>query len=499
MKTLFKLSIISAGLMALSAPAAQTNAELQKEIQQLKRDDHQLQLQVKALKTKLKQENHTTQHRVVRHAKVPISLVTSRHSAAVLSNRFNHAVTVTTAPFVKGENISVPADTLEQQSKINLPLTLLKQRDALIRYLTEINAPLYRPVVELGGALEGQLYSADGFNTGNNPDGVNLSTAEIDMAAALGPWIGGFMALDYDNSPISSGNRSPKATVYLDRGFATVGNLNVFPVYFSIGEMYVPFGRYSGLQLTTPLTQSLARTRSPTALTGFSLKNGLYGSFYGYSGAQTSGHNVVFKQAGTDLGYHYNFGDNPANYIDGSVDFFTNIADSQGLQNTGGTGSQFLGFGVATNGNAIAHRVPALDAALKVGIGSWWGIAEFVSALRSFSSNDLAFGTTGSTLSGATPKAAHLEVNYTMHVRNKPLTFGAVYGRTWQALAANLPKVSYTADVQTSIWPYTLETLEYRHDDDYTTSKSASGSGSNALAGTGKSRNTYTFQLGIYF
>lgn len=506
MKTLFKLSIISASLITLSAQAAPTNAELQKEIQQLKRNDYRLQAQVKSLKSKrtLKKQvksvkpHYVEPHRVVRNAKIPVSLIAARQSAPILSGRFSHAVAVSTDPFVKGLDIGNPENTLDEQSKINLSLTLLRQRDDMMRYLAKKHESLYRPAIELGGALEGELFSSSGFNTGENPDGINLSKAEIDMAAALGPWVGGFMSLNYNDTPISGGNRSPKSTIYLDQGFVTVGNLNAFPVYFTIGELYVPFGRYSGLQITTALTQSLARTRSPAAVLGFA-EGGLYGSLYGYSGTQTSGHNLVFKQGGIDLGYHYNFAGAPENYIDGSVDFFTNIADSQGLQDTEGENDQFLGFAEVTDGNALAHRVPAVDAALKIGYGPWWGLAEFVSATRSFNSTDLSYGGTGATLSGATPKAAHLEVNYTVHVKNRPLTFGAVYGRTWEALAANLPKVSYTADVQTSIWPYTLETFEYRHDVDYGADKSGAGTGSTALAGTGKTRNIYIARLGIYF
>jgi hypothetical protein len=51
-----------------------------------------------------------------------------------------------------------------------------------------------------------------------------------------------------------------------------------------------------------------------------------------------------------------------------------------------------------------------------------------------------------------------------------------------------------------SLWRDTVESIEVRHDVDYRTTSQGAGIGSTAVTqGTGKSANTVTAQLGIYF
>lgn len=501
-KTAFKLSVLSTTLLAASCAfaAGPSNAQLQKEIRAIMMHDQQLQHEVRMLKTQLHTRGYHHGSNLVHRASPSKVLETSNNGAGhVLTDRFDHSITVTTSPLL-GQHTGGASEILEQMSKDNQQLTLLQQRAVLMKALRkEGDNDLYRPIMELSGGLEGQLYAVDGYGKNSEPRGINLSTAEFDVNGIVGPWAGGFMALDYDNSPVSSGNRSPKGTVYLDRGFVTLGNLNRFPLYASVGEMYVPFGRYGSLMLTTPITQSLARTRSDTALLGF-FKEGIYASVFAYNGDQTSGGTHVFKQGGLDAGYKHNFGPNASDSFRVGASVESNLADSQGLQDTGvdsNTG-HFQGFSSGTNNN-IQHRVPAYALYANATWRNWTGIAEYVSATRDFATSDLSYGNTAGVLSGARPSALHTEIDYTIHLWNKPFTFGADYDHSWEALAANVPKDSYVADIQTSWFRNTLETIEYRHDNDYSTSKSANGAGGTRFTGTGKTRNSYIAQLGVYF
>ena len=502
MKTLFKLSVLSASLIAASSvyAAGPTNAQLQSEIRTIMKHDQQLQHEVRMLKTQLRGHvpHSYANKNIVRRASPSRALETANRSTQMLTDRFAHSVTVTTSPLMGRKSQS--SDILEQMSKDDQQLTLLQQRAALMRALhKEGDEHIYRPIIELSGGLEGQLYGVDGYGKNANPRGINLATAEFDVAGIVGPWAGGFMALDYDNSPVSSGNRSPKGTVYLDRGFVTLGNLNRFPLYISTGEMYVPYGRYGSLMLTTPITQSLARTKSDTAMLGYA-QYGVYAELFAYNGAMTSGGTSVFKQGGLDAGYARHFGPHGSDSFRVGASVESNLADSQGLQSTGvdsNTG-HFQGFGTGTN-NDLRHRVPGLALYANATYHNFTGIFSYEGAARDFAVSDLAFGNTGGNLAGARPQAMHFELNYTIHAWNKPFTFGADYDRSWQALAANLPKQSFTADLQTSWFRNTLETIEYRHDDDYSVTKSANGAGGTAFAGSGKTRNSYIAQLGVYY
>ena len=60
----------------------------------------------------------------------------------------------------------------------------------------------------------------------------------------MSSWANGLFVLAYDDSAPSTGSCVTNARVYLSRGFLTIGNLDAFPMYFTIGQMYVPFGRY---------------------------------------------------------------------------------------------------------------------------------------------------------------------------------------------------------------------------------------------------------------
>lgn len=531
MKSLFKLSLVSISLLALSNVAVAdvpSNTELQSEIQAIMTHDHQLQQEVHTLKMQLQAKKNKARHQPhsAKHQKAAIhssdavastAAIPAANTTAVAlppaslptsiahpawSTRFGHALTITTSPLTGDTMAGDASDILEQMSSKNQQLTLLQQQAVFLNYLAAEGSPLTRPVIELSGGLEGQLYEVNGFNISSNPNGVNLSTAQLDVNAIISTWASGFMALQYNNQPISQGNRMPNGSVYVDRGFMTLGNLNQFPVYFSGGLMYLPFGRYSSLMLTDPLTQSLGQTRTPTVLVGYSQYN-VYASVYGYSGDQTSGGDPVIKQGGTDVGYKYLFGTNQGYSWDNGVGVISNIADSQGLQSTGNPNdSEFQGFSMNDN-NDIAYRVPAIDAHSMLSIGNWTISAEYVGALEAFDAEDLSYESSpAQETTGAQPQALHTEIDYSWHVLSKPINFGIDYDHSWQALGAYLPEQSFTGDISTSLIRNTLLTFEYRRDDDYSTSDVAAGGypvSTYSMSGTGEGRNTYLAQLGVYF
>ena len=171
-------------------------------------------------------------------------------------------------------------------------------------------------------------------------------------------------------------------------------------------------------------------------------------------------------------------------------------------QNTGGNvaGGQFGGFGepslTTLNNNNLVHNVDAIDAHGKLTYGGFTIIGEYLTAMRRFATMDMTFGR-----NGAEPSALHAEIDYTLPFEIKRETvIGFAYGETWEALALNLPKNSYTTFISTSLLRDTVESLEYRHDTDYAATDVASGRGaSTPIRGTGKDRNSVIAQVGVYF
>jgi len=265
--------------------------------------------------------------------------------------------------------------------------------------------------------------------------------------------------------------------------------------------MYPPFGRYMTTMLSTPLTKSMGRILSPTAELGFGLNNGLNGSIFAYSGSQTSGGSNLIEQEGANLGFKNTFGEH-GSYTLGTA-IVSNIADSQGMQNNGlsANTTQFAGFGVATatstNNNALVHNVPGFNAHAKLGYGPVTLYSEYIGAMEQFSASDMTFNGVG-----AQPESIHNEMDYTLPFLPKRYgsTVGVAYDHGWQALALNLPENSYIGFFTMSIWRNTGESIEYRHDTDYSASDYASGRGATAnTLGTGDGRNSVLAELDVYF
>jgi outer membrane murein-binding lipoprotein Lpp len=490
-KHLFKLSIMTASMLAAGSAMAgsPSNAQLQQEIQALTAHAQKLQAEVDQLHAK--RGHHGS---VVRTARVS-------HTLNLKASRARHVrlghLSVMTTPSSKADDQTKAPHVLEQVSGWNEQLTLLQQRADLMKAMGGVS--ITQPILEISGGLEGQAFSLSGKapNETSRPRGFNLQTVQLDFNAILGPWMNVFTALNSGETYAQNGTSTMTPTV--DRTFATIGNLNKFPVYFSFGQMYTPFGRYSSMMLTAPVTQSLGRTKSDTMIVGVS-KDGFYGSAFAYSGYRTTG-SAAIKQGGVDAGYTYKF-TNPHDAITVGASLESNIADSQGMQSTGMSNTVytgFNGFGNSSTSNNTLFNVPAISAYTTLALGHWTANAEFMSATRAFNANDLSFARSGGSLRGARVRALHLELNYMIQHGKTPITLGAAYGQTWEALALNLPRYSLTADVQTSLLRNTLETIEYRHDWNYSTGMSGQGRGSAVQNGLGGSGNTVLGQIGIYF
>ena len=156
--------------------------------------------------------------------------------------------------------------------------------------------------------------------------------------------------------------------------------------------------------------------------------------------------------------------------------YITDITESDGMQ------SSYLS---TTN-------IPAINLHTELTFGYLSILGEFVRTLRHFSI------TSSYQTKDAEPVAIHLETDYAKTIFRKPLVFGLAYGQTWQALALNLPKNSYTAVVNVSFWKDTMATFEFRHDVNYAVDK-GSGYLVNRKRSIQSNQNIVTLQFGIYF
>ncbi|MEN9917123.1 MAG: hypothetical protein RLY40_1055 [Pseudomonadota bacterium] len=424
------------------------------------------------------------------------SLITSLHPFFIIGTP------VISSPFIGINSEYNASDLVVNQPYVNEDLYLLQQRKEIYNYLIKNCHPLSNtPVVNLSGKIESQIFHTSHFGNfqNNSATDIDLTGIELDTEILVNQWVTGLIAFVYDNAPPM--NMSPRridnSNVFLERGFLTIGNLARFPLYATMGQFYMPFGQYSSSMISDPFTKTLGRTKARALQLGFSKQfndeNNLNLSAFVFRGpSRTSLDNNGLRNYGANAEYIFT---KPKWNIDIAGSYIRSIADSLGMQHNGNTGpGNFAGF--ATNNNTeILNPVPGLDGRGTLSIGAFSLTGEYVTASRSFAQPVLSFDG-----KGAKPEAFHTEAAYKFNVLEKPSAIIIGYDQSKDALGLLIPKKRYIATASTSIWKDTIESLEFRHDIDYSATDVATGqSGFNPINGTGKSGNTITLQVGLYF
>jgi hypothetical protein len=490
-----RLAVTIAALAASGLALASTNsdakmmAELQamnQNMQQLQSQVGQLQGQVNTLKTKLK--IHTVKAKAVAQ-----SLRAQNKQAPRHFSYFPKGSSVVIAPFTStptysnGHQLIVNAPSILEDEKL---LTRSKQAKAEMK--ERGIKPAY-PTLVFSGSLEGVAQYINPYR-GHGTSDIDLGTAQLDSFISFSPWVSGFMAMKYDSATnTTSANRVDNSRFYLDKGFITIGNLAKSPFYGSIGQFYVPFGRYSSGMIDLPLTTFIGKSKARAIMFGFKPdgSNRPYAEIFGFKGASKSNGNRV-DDFGADAGYDFS-----VHNVNGEVGVsaINTIADGKGFQSNGRS-SGFQGFNSSSTAEDLKHNVPGVDVHGSVNLGSFGLIGEYVTATRRFDSTDLTFKT-----HGARPSAFNLEGSYSLYAFSHPSSVGLEYGFSREALGLNLPRTRLGAYAEMAIQKYTILTLEYRHDINYGKRDTATGNTLTAYTASdlGRSSNAVIAQLGVYF
>lgn len=403
---------------------------------------------------------------------------------------------VVTSPYLGARPAFDGSDYIVNISSINRDIRLMQQRRRLYRAYQDIGYPVPNmPIIALSGksepiALWSQPY--EGSGTGD----LNLGSTELDVAAALNQNVEAFIGIAYDSAPPPiGGQRTGNSRFELNLGFINIGNLDATPFYFSAGQLFAPFGRYTSSMLTSPLPLLLGRTKTRPFILGYKTQDGSgpYAAAYAFRSDTTKGRSGV---GGINLGYALETGDTIADYGFGLIG---NIANSQSMQINGAPQGFFGGFASQTNGTENVGSVPGLDIHGAISIDRYNFTAEWVTANRAFAADALSFNGLG-----AKPSAGQVEASVTFKAFSKPASFGLGYQWSREALALNLPIQSYVAAFNISLWKDTVETLEFRHDIDYGVNNFANGAAPEGVVntnipGTGRSSDGVLAQIGLYF
>lgn len=431
-----------------------------------------------------------------------------------LLEMYAHGPAVVTSPVF---GVRRPDDNysklMNRLPSVNEDLVLLGLRQKMDNYANEKGIPIpSRPIIALSGGVEGQVTfnSNDGYGSTSKSD-INLSMAEVDVIAEAGPWATAAMIINYedkkDTASVDSVTRWNNSRIRLDRGWVTFGQLNKAPVYFTIGQVFAPFGSYGSNMVTTPSTQILGRVKDRMVVLGYD-QFGIYSQVYAYAGETKPTSSELIKHGGFNLGYRI---DRENFAMDIGAGILGNLAESQGMQqNIFGLSTKYASPNTNFKGDErITSNVYGINGHAKATFyNTFTLLAEYIGASKSFDTTDLMFNG-----HGAKPQAFNIESSVAFKVLSRPSTVFAGYGMTSQALALGVPKQSFFAGCTMNIVKYTLASLEYRHDIGYGSDSSSSISGTrwvsyNAAAnGTTptvaaparRHNNKVTAVIGVYF
>lgn len=423
-----------------------------------------------------------------------------------------------------GPYIGVPlqyngSDLIVNNPSVNEDVSLLNLRKNIAKRLCDLGITDgdEHSHLLLSGVIEAEAAGKRIANERSSSD-IDITNAGLDAYILGTEWTTGLISIRYDNSigaqegSFFSNARTQNSRVVIDKAFIVIGNFRKCPFYMTVGQMYVPFGTYSSSMISSPLTKLLFRTQARAILFGYQQQcdNAFYAAGYFFKGdSRVGSSNNRINNGGINLGYKYDLHcgktELSGNFGGGVI---ANIADSQGMQNNGygavyvpatllGQTATFGGFGgIAGSGSEVlAHRVPAFDLRGLFSIGKEYDfLIEYITASRSFSQSDLTYQS-----HGARPQALNAEAAYTFQGLVHPTSVSVGYGMTKDALALAMPRNRYVATVNTSLWKNTIESIEFRHDNNYPASAASSGSGIPGPTVGGRSDNVVTAQIDIYF
>lgn len=526
----FKKVILA--LVCLSSPLyAEYDQQLQNEINRLQKQAQQLQTQLSALQKKL--VAHKVRHsnnKIKKAAKKQVPVSATKHSknkkvemtkyhsanitvhapekhpesiafyptALVADDRvvtYIAATPVVTSPYLGDRPAFDGSDYIVNISSINRDIRLMQQRRRLYNAYANMGYPIpQRPIIAISGKAEpvGMLNSD---YIGNANDDLTLGSSELDVAAALNQNVEAFVSVAYDASPPEIGPRVNNSAFNLNLGFVNIGNLDKTPLYFTAGQLFVPFGRYSSSMISTPLTLNLARTKTRPFILGYKSQEdtGLFAATYVYRSDTNLGKSGV---GGANLGYSF-----AVNKFTGEVgaSYISSIDDAAGMQNTAANPGTFGGFGSLLNGSERVRKTQAADVYGNLAYERFNFAAEWVGAIEAFRVQDLSFNGRG-----AKPQALQTEIDMTFRAFNRPSSVGIGYQWTKEALALNLPQQRFIGVFNISIWKDTVESIEYSHDIDYGANQFANGAAPPGFVnaptiGTGGTADTVSAQIGVYF
>ena len=376
------------------------------------------------------------------------------------------------APYF-GIDATIEGDTLLiDEPNLNKDLGILRQRQYSDK---KQDRPVSEsaPRIQLSGFAAGELfYHSNEFGEDTSKSDIT-ALAELDIAAFVNDWWQAYTKFE--------GNSA--GTLSLDQAFVTAGNIDVLPVYGTIGRIYIPFGDFGTNMITKGLTRKIFRIRAESLAIGYA-NYGIMSSLFTFNGdnVKQSNQSKRLNQWGANLNF------NTAQYYpDADWQMTLGASYVNNIANSGGIASKII----RSSSNTIQHRVPAYDVRALIAF-RWLSLyTEYAAATKSFSSQDLIYNG-----KGAQPRAWATEVAYKFTAFNeRPNTVAITYQTAHEGLwSQGFPKKQYGILHRTRLTDFAWLAFEYMHKKDY--GRSTTGG---STTGTGRSDNSFSTEIDLFY
>lgn len=377
-----------------------------------------------------------------------------------------------------------------------------------------------RPIAFAGGInFDAQWGNRHLGYMGENVRRVSVNDAYLNVYGNVNEWTKAFMSISYSNpsvmidpnktaetpanpklgkySNVYNTSDSDTSSFKMEQAYITVGNMDVYPLFLTLGRQFQDYGRYQIHPMTRSLAQVLSETLVTSANVGFVTNFGLHGSaaVFDNSLKQVYGETVV-GQNGTLTGHTtpdwiVSLGFDQPNDLFGydlGLGYIYNMTTVNDVAFGVAKFRQANGAAATNTVNGYTNRVGAVAAYGDVNSGPFSLSARYTSALQHFSPKDLATKITNG--GSARPWAADVSAGYNFNGwwgRNNNVYLG--YQASRDAVALFLPQGRWLAGYNVEVWKNTNFAIEGNHDIDYN---------SNA-GGTGGTNNTVTVRVAVKF
>lgn len=333
-------------------------------------------------------------------------------------------------------------------------------KEELKEELKELRGPLAEIIgrillsgyIEFGGAWQDIEY-ANG--TSEDESDLALTTVELTAEAEVNEWVSVEATLLYEDPTFDNDETS----VDLDAAILTIGNTEEYPVYFSAGALYVPFG---GLLthfpddplVDQPLALLLGETREKAVLVGIE-HHGLSLAGYLFNGdVDEVGEENQLESYGFDANYSLE-GEAGFQVLVGAS-YISNITDSDGLTDALDELNTPPGL------DEVVDYVGGYDVYLQVGTAGFFIDGEYMTAADEFEPTEIPTG--AGAAEGAQPAVWNVEAGYNFDW-GKGLEVALKYAGSDESDQLGFPEERYGICFNKIIFDSVTASLAYLHDE----------------------------------